>query len=281
MRRPPDPFIMLNWLTEVLEDLHRLGFEWTGKRVMEVGTGWRAQMPLFFYLLGAGRVDTFDLHRYLKEELTLGSLQMLLPREAEAWKLFEPWVEYSGWKARWDALPSVATLEDFFRVTGIHYHAPVDAAHTDLPDHSIDLHFSYTVFEHIPGPVLVSILREASRVVKTDGIICHHIDPSDHFSHFDSSISQINFLQYTEAEWSRYNDNQFAYHNRLRIGDYEQIYRDADQDVMLLTPRVDARSLQLIKDGFPLAEPYRAETPERIATTVVRICSRARTTSPV
>ena len=81
-------------------------------------------------------------------------------------------------------------------------------------------HISYTVFEHIPAPILSDILSEAQRVLRPSGLAIHLIDYSDHFAHSDASISAINFLQYDDAAWSRLADNPYMYMNRLRADDY-------------------------------------------------------------
>lgn len=274
LRQPANPLKMLRWLTDILRDLQRLDFPLPGRTVMEVGTGWRCEMPMWFSLLGAARVDTFDLHRYLKDSLMLETVAALQRVEPEVWNLLEPFVAARDFETRWRRLMDVKSLDQFFAATNIHYHAPADASATGLAGGSVDLHFSYTVLEHIPREVLAAILREASRVLSPRGLACHHIDPSDHFAHADPAISMVNFLQFEEPEWSRYNDNQFAYHNRLRVGDYEELYREVGHAVVEWLPFVDERSLAELRRGFPLAARYRGESPERLATTVVRVFSR-------
>ena len=155
------------------------------------------------------------------------------------------------------------------------YRSPADAAHMDLPDGGIDLQTSYTVFEHIPGPVLAAILREANRLLSKGGVACHHIDPSDHFSHEDPAISAIHFLRYSEAEWDRYAGNQFAYHNRLRTHQYRRIYEECGHEILQWKEIVDSRSLAEIRGGFPLHEEFRPLAPEILSTVVVRAISRA------
>jgi hypothetical protein len=144
----------------------------------------------------------------------------------------------------------------------------------DLPAGSIDLQTSYTVFEHIPRPVLASILRESSRLLANGGVTCHHIDPSDHFSHEDSTISAIHFLRFSETEWERYAGNQFAYHNRMRVHQYRQLYEDCGHSLLQWKEVVDPRSLAEIRSGFPLHAEFQSLAPEILSTTVVRAISR-------
>ena len=56
--------------------------------------------------------------------------------------------------------------------------------------------------------------------VKPTGLLLHMVDHSDHFSHADSSLSPIHFLQFSDAQWQRYAENRYSYVNRLREDDY-------------------------------------------------------------
>jgi len=60
--------------------------------------------------------------------------------------------------------------QDFLEAAHILYLAPADAADTKLPSGSVDYHFSYTVFEHIPIEALRSLLREATRILAYGGV---------------------------------------------------------------------------------------------------------------
>ena len=271
LRHPPEPWENLRAAAEIATEL-----PWSleGMRVMEVGTGRRVDMPLAFYLLGAAHVHTFDLYRYLREEFVWAAVGAFVRQREKVHEALGALVPTEVLDRRLTALASAPSVRDVLRVSGIQYHAPADAAKTGLPDGSIDLHFSYTVFEHIPGEVLRSILREASRVVAPQGVACHHIDPSDHFAHADASINFVNFLRYGEAEFARYNNNQFAYHNRLRVTDYRQLYADVGHEVLKWITSRDERSLRDLAAGFPVAAPFGGLSHEDLATTVVRSISR-------
>ena len=197
--------------------LAALPFRLEGKRVVEVGTGRRVDIPIGCHLLGADSVDSYDLHAYLREDIVLGSLGAMLADRAEVVRTLARLADSSVIEQRLERLAGATSLSDLLRIAGIRYHAPSDAARTPLPDASVDLHFSFTVFEHIPADSLRSMLREASRVLAPGGLACHVIDPSDRFAHSDASVNFVNFLRYSDAEFARYDDNQFASHNRLRV----------------------------------------------------------------
>ncbi len=274
-RKDPDPMPNMRDAALILNEIP---FRMEGKRVMEVGTGRRMDMPVGFYLAGAASTDTVDLYRYMKPELVFGSLRNLLENRIEARDLFAPHAEggAAAVDRRLDVLSQVRTFDELAKRTNIRYHAPADARKTAFAAGSIDLQFSYTVFEHIPGDVLREILIEAARVLhpKT-GVACHHIDLSDHFYQVDKSINMVNFLRYDEKEWSKYNDNQFAYHNRLRPADYVQIYRAAGHEILARVDNVDEASVQDIECGrLPLDAKYRGQDARSLSTVILRVLSR-------
>ena len=274
MRRAPDPFPNLEDAATIGSELLDLGFRFDGKRVMEVGTGRRLDMPLAFHLMGAASTATVDLHQYLRPEYALAALRVMLERRNDVVRIFSPLVGSDMLTRRLDRLASVQSIEQLLALTGIEYHSPVDATKTSLPSASIDLQFSYTVFEHIPREVLLGILSECSRLLKPGGYACHHIDLSDHFAHDDASITFINFLQFDEREWSRYNDNQFAYQNRMRVTDFEKLYKEARHKPVLWKPFTDKRGLAALAGGFPLAGQYRGVPHDILGTVVVRAISQ-------
>lgn len=271
-RVDPDPMPDLRHAAEILREIP---FPLEGKRVMEIGTGRCLDMPVAFYLAGAESTETVDLHRYLKPELVFGSLRNLLRNRDEVRALFAPFTSGGAVENRIDALSKTTVFEDFLRVANIRYHAPVDARRTGLAAGTIDLQFSYTVFEHIPGDMLRDILIEASRLLRPDtGVACHHIDLSDHFGQVDKSITKVNFLRFSEREWSKYNGNQFAYHNRLRTRDYEKIYREAGHQILNRVDVVDEAGLQDLERGLPVDAKFHGLDNEVLATVIMRVISR-------
>ena len=55
----------------------------------------------------------------------------------------------------------------------------------------------------------------------------HFIDMSDHFAHFDKTINIYNILQFSDTEW-QWIDNSIQPQSRLRIDDYEAMYRELE-----------------------------------------------------
>jgi SAM-dependent methyltransferase len=269
-----DPMIWLRQAAAMVEQLAGAGLAMPGARVMEVGTGMRLDLPLGFYLGGAAQIVTVDLHRLLRPELVADSLAFIRQHLDAIRALFAGVVAPRTLEDRLTALAEVTELSDVLRLANIIYRAPEDATRVDMPDGSIDAHVSFTVFEHIAEDVLVGILREAGRLLGPSGLALHHIDLSDHFSHSDRSISEINFLRFSPAQWTKYAGNRFAYHNRLRAPAYRRIYAAGRHQILDWHPTLSQQSLSVLAEGFPLASEYRHMPAEDLCISHLRILSR-------
>jgi len=107
---------------------------------------------------------------------------------------------------------------------GIDYRAPFDASDTGFPDKFIDVCVSTNTLEHIPKEALIKIFFELNRILKDSGIVSLVIDYSDHYSHTDSSIGPLNYLNYSESEWAKFN-HDCHFQNRMRHYDYIEILK--------------------------------------------------------
>lgn len=208
-----------------------------GTRFVEMGTGWYPTFPFSLYLGGAARVDTIDLNRYLRPDLTRDMVRFLggkLETIAELSK--RPIADV---RAAHDALASAlaggATPED---ATGdvVRYRAPGDAAATGLPPGSVDVVFSNSVLEHVPGEIIAKCFAEAKRILRPGGVVFHSVNCGDHYAYVDKRITQLNYLRYSDDEWARWN-NRFLYQNRLRAIDFVDLARDAGYAIELDTSR--------------------------------------------
>lgn len=147
----------------------------------------------------------------------------------------------------------ISSVTDLMRY-GIDYRAPYDASDTDFDDDSMDACISTNTLEHIPRESIVEIFKELHRILKPSGIISAKIDYSDHYAHTDSSISLLNYLVFSEAEWRKFNHN-CHYQNRMRHSDYAQIFHECGFHVVEEQVNYDEdRIPQVLVDKFE-AEP--------------------------
>jgi hypothetical protein len=231
----------------MLGHLRTSGVAIAGTRYLEVGTGWYPTFPYCLYLLGAARVETFDLNRYLKPELVgqmvdqvRGKLAMLA--DAGERDLEDVTSRFSK-LARHVAVG--ASLEDATEGV-VRYHAPADASKTNLGPDAVDVVFSNSVLEHVPGPVIEAMFVESARILSPNGVMFHSVNCGDHYAYTDSKISQLHYLQFSEGDWERWN-NAFLYQNRLRASDFTAMARDAGFAIEIDTSRPHPQRLKQLE----------------------------------
>lgn len=237
-----------------------------GMRFLEVGTGRNVNLPTALWLCGAAEVTTVDLNPYLSSTLVFESNEYVRRHTEEVLHAFGAESARPQFQARLAELLSFkGDLAALLKMMNVRYLPRADAAQLPLADASIDAHVSFAVFEHIPAPALARILTEARRILAGDGLLVHIIDPSDHFSHDDSSITAINFLQFGDDEWAKWAGNQFMYHNRLRAFEYLELFARAGVRVVKQTQTLDEPSLGALKNGFPLHRQFGHIPAEQLA----------------
>lgn len=219
-----------------------------GASILEVGTGWRLNVPIASWLCGADRITTVDLNRLLRPELIRSDLSFLVRNEAMILARFQPrygdLLQQSRWRALLDFASRSWELAELCELLHLEYIAPGDASCIPLEPHSVDFHISSNTLEHIPADTLASIFSEAKRVARPGALLLHQVDHTDHFSHADRSLSPVNFLQYDDAKWNHYAGNRYAYVNRLREDDYLRIFRDCGLEVLATNSQPNDQVIQ-------------------------------------
>lgn len=248
--RTIDPTSRLTAGIETWQRIQANGSDPANKVFFEVGTGRVPLVPLAYWLMGAAQTITVDLNPYLKEELVNESLSYISHNREKVRNLFGSLLD----QARFSKLLSLYettsfSTKAFLDLCKIVYVAPGDAARTGLAAESVDFHTSFTVFEHIPPDVLVSILKEGNRIVRPSGMFINRIDYSDHFAHSDTTISKINFLQYSNDEWDHFAGNRYMYMNRLRHDDFLEIFSQVGHKILETTLDTDQRSEMILASG--------------------------------
>ncbi|MCB0318978.1 MAG: methyltransferase domain-containing protein, partial [Bdellovibrionales bacterium] len=234
-------------------------------------------LPIALWLLGAAKIYTIDLNSYLKAELIKESLDFIKNYPDEIKSILSNSIS----KERLEKLLLLDLEGDvisrLFELCNITYLAPADASKIELPANSIDLHLSYTVFEHIPQIDLIEILIEGNRLLRSDGLHIHLIDYSDHFSHSDDNISPINFLQYDEESWNSLAGNKYMYCNRLREDDVMSVFDKASIDLIQIESckKEELRSL-LSSNEFFLDEKFSTKSEDCLITTSTWLVGKPR-----
>ena len=101
-----DPFRRLPQHAAMVRTLRDSGFELTGARCLEIGTGHLPIAPVAFWLLGAAEVATVDLRRRLHAPLTAAMLRRLTADDRVV-SLYAGLVEPDALAQRLDVLRSL------------------------------------------------------------------------------------------------------------------------------------------------------------------------------
>jgi hypothetical protein len=274
-RLTSDPSLRLPTAAKIARWVIDAGGSVEGATVFEVGTGHKPIVSLGLALLGAKKVYTLDLHRRLDVRVVRGSLYWIAHHREMIRDLYGDLVDSPALERRLDVLARHADHPfECFRALNVEYRAPADAVASGLPDRSIDIHLSVTTLEHIPPEGITAIMGEAGRILSTNGVAVHFVDPSDHFAQTDDSISLINFLRYSPQEWHEIAGNDFAYCNRLRGSQLTQLLSHSSFRIERQESIVDSRSLAEIKAGFPLHSSYREMEAEDLCTIEMNVLLR-------
>jgi SAM-dependent methyltransferase len=253
--------------------LRSVGIPVAGTRFLEMGTGWYPTFPFCLALGGAGAVTTVDLNRHLKPELTVrmtDALAAAAPMIAEATGRSTAAVAAAHERLA-AAVRAGASLEE---ATGgvVRYQAPADASATGLDAGSLDAVFSNSVLEHVPGPVIERCFAEARRILRAGGVMFHSVNCGDHYAYADPAIHQLNYLQFSDEQWARWN-NEFLYQNRLRAVDFVDLARAAGFAIEIDTSRPHPKRLQQL-DGIRVHPRFARYSRDQLAITSIDFIGR-------
>ena len=199
-----------------------------GITTLELGTGWYPVVPISLFLKGAAVIHTVDISELTNHTKLTDTLRRFVEAldEGTLQPYYQPLPEREALLREIYATVEQLSAPQILERLNLHY-AVMDARHlTHLPNQSIDLVHSNNTFEHVYPEVLKDILAEFKRVVRSAGLQSHFIDLSDHFAHFDGSITIYNFLQFSPKAWDGWIDNSIQPQNRWRFPQYLALYEN-------------------------------------------------------
>ena len=203
---------------------HYPNLDRSSANVLELGTGWYPIVPVYFWLHGINSMDSLDLYPWISAEHcqttakkfvewhSSGQLQSFLGRvDAERWSKLE------------QAAKSTMPLESFLSMIGLRTLVGDATSKIAGMHESYEFICSNNTLEHILEAPLIAILKHFKGLLSHGGGSSHFIDLSDHFGHFDRSITAYNFLKFSPLQW-RLIDNDIQPQNRLRWVQYLDIF---------------------------------------------------------
>jgi SAM-dependent methyltransferase len=213
-----------------------VGIEPAAASFYEFGAGWDLTIPLTYYALGLERQTLVDVRPLARLELVEHSIRVFGQLEGAADKPLRSLGE-----------PRVRSVEELRERFGIEYLAPRDAGDTGLPSGSFDFISSTDTLEHIPERDLRRVLGECARLLKPNGVFSSRVDLEDHYSHFDESLSDFNFLKFGDRSWRLFNPS-LHYQSRLRYPDFVRLLHECGFEIVRQrTSRVSDTELERLR----------------------------------
>jgi len=121
-------------------------------------------------------------------------------------------------------LPFAKSIDDLKKNYNLNYLAPMSLSQIIKNKLQFDACISSTTLEHLSEEDLKKTFLLLKKIIKKEGIISASIDYSDHYSHTDKNIDNLNFLRFTNDEWNKHN-TPMLFQNRLRHQDYRKFFK--------------------------------------------------------
>jgi SAM-dependent methyltransferase len=245
--------------------LQKVGFELEGTSLIEIGTGWYPTLPICFSLVGAKRILTYDISRHMDAGLTFRMIAALEPH-------LEMMAEAGGRhpediRTRYRELLQARDLNTLLEWARVEYCAPADTRATGSPPNTADLVYSNSVLEHVPKPIIQSLMKEIVRMLRPGGLTLHNVGCNDHYAFVDRRISFVNYLRYSEARWNKWN-NRLQYQNRLRAPEFLEMAAEAGLEVIYKQVAVRPGTREALMT-FEVAPEFQRFSKEHMAITTV------------
>lgn len=187
---------------------------------LEIGTGYSIISAVVLSLLGFKKVITVDTTQDIRFSTFKKQISYIETLEF----LNEIYLKSSYTESEINDLIAMIKKEksfaSLFESLNIIYIAPYTFDDIENHSDSFDYISSQVVLEHIP-PDILDILFEKTKkwLTQGGGFGVHTINFIDHFANpgffQDKSISEFNFLKYSDSYWSFWAGNPIAYTNRL------------------------------------------------------------------
>jgi hypothetical protein len=183
-------------------------------RVLEIGTGWFPLVPLLMHASGADLVQSFDVRQLTTPARIRDAAAAIVSLRSRDERVTADRID----RLRELSVASDADVPERLREMRVSFHTGRVSASSVTPG-SFDIAISDNTLEHLPERQIHELCVATIGAVGAGGVIDHFVDASDHYAHFDRSITEYNFLRWDDRAWKLIN-NRLLYQNRLRQGDY-------------------------------------------------------------
>jgi len=196
----------------LLEDIR--GKTLSGLRIVELGSGWFPVLPLLLVReFGVASVQTFDVNQHYSSARIATAAREIM--ETVMHLREDPVLKQTALTGH---LPD-----------SIHYYPRTRIQHIlELRSGLAELALSRSALEYIAPEDIRDIHSRSVQWLTPDALWIHLVaTTSDERARQDRKLHQLDFLRYSEKEWSRISGNRYAYKNRLRLPQYRSLFQSA------------------------------------------------------
>ncbi len=203
---------------------------------LEIGTGYSFIAPIILFLLGFKKVITVDISKDVSFK-TLKKQMFFLNNDSHIQNITNSSIlSFQDIKKKLEQIESAKSLEELLQYCNIKYVAPYTLDAIEKENDKFDYICSQVVFEHITPVFLEALFERMKKWLKKDAFTVHTINFVDHFTNpgifQDKSISEYNFLKFSDRYWKYWSGNAIAYTNRLSYIFYADLFSTNNLEVL-------------------------------------------------
>lgn len=199
-----------------------------GGAVVELGTGW---IHWFGFYLAIHTENDINLELYdVWDNRQLDALKSAFSKLAARWE--NDTSINTAQRTQLALIQTVESFDELYRHFNANYLIDSNGSLADYPDASYNLITSFHVMEHINRSFIEESIGHMFRMLKPGGFCIHQIGIDDHLSHYDNTVSQKNYLQYSLANRKYFFENIVQYHNVLQGEDYQCLFRERGFEII-------------------------------------------------
>ena len=202
------------------------------KTALEIGTGYSLISSVVLALLGFKKIITVDITKDIRLSSVKKQLAYLNQQEILDLISSKSILSKQQLIAKINELKKIETLKTLFNLLNIKYVSPYTFKDILKEETRFNYISSQVVLEHVSPKILNKLFQFTKKVLNEGDFSVHTINFIDHFANpgffQDQSISEFNFLKYSNRCWQFWAGNSIAYTNRLSYLYYLDLIKKHD-----------------------------------------------------
>lgn len=203
-------------------------FDCADKQVLEFGTGTHGVDLLLFYVCGAHRIITVDVHCGLDGQDMIQVLPFIrerFPLMAETLGL-----DVIQMEQQLERLAGLSSLDEILSAMNVTFISFADFASRCPASNAVDLFYSESNLQRIPKRLLKNMFSSVKESLAEKVTGFHRVDVRDiniqHLSRLhDPDLWRLEYLKFSDFIWHLITTERFGSQNRLRVCEFLDLFK--------------------------------------------------------